>query len=393
MLCRKRRLIQPIVAALEEKRVPVEAVGTSGLLDRPEVVDVVAWLEVLADPSASVALLRLLAGPRYRIGFRDLAALSRHAAPLGRYDDDAQAEIDAEAAAATTSPDDQPRIGTALAPPPMVETILADALGDLDGAADLSPEARDRLAAFDRERQELADHARRLPVLDLVEAILARTGLWQAVGPVGRQNLLRFLDLAERFRPVEGDPGLAAFVEYLHLLDDSEEDVAEAHLGDADAVKVMTIHQAKGLEFPTVYVPGMAGAKGPSRIFPDGRPGENALGNSSALPVVAAGGRRGLPAHRHRPHGRHRRRHPPAQARRGVAPALRGLHPGPAAAGVLRRPLVPGGGRAPGPVGVLRLRGRPDRHRARVVPPRGGHRRPRGGGQGAVPGRGRPPVP
>ncbi|MEA2972618.1 MAG: ATP-dependent helicase UvrD/PcrA [Actinomycetota bacterium] len=284
VLCRKRRLIQPIVAALEERRVPVEAVGSSGLLDRPEVVDVVAWLEVLADPTASVALLRLLAGPRYRIGLRDLAVLSRHSRQLAHYDDAAQAEVDAAAAAATAGPDDQPRIGLPLAPPPQVETVLADALGDLSGAVDLSPEARDRLEAFDREHRHLADLARRLSVLDLVEAILARTGLWQAVGAVGRQNLLRFLDLAERFRPVEGDPGLAAFVEYLHLLDDSEEDVAEAHLGDADAVRVMTIHQAKGLEFATVYVPGMAGARGPSRIFPDGRPGENALGNSSALP-------------------------------------------------------------------------------------------------------------
>ncbi len=279
VLCRKRRLIQPIVAALEERRVPVEAVGTSGLLDRPEVVDVVAWLEVLADPSTSVALLRLLAGPRNRIGLRDLAALSRHSRDLGRYDDTAQAEL--EAAAASSSVDDE---APALASLPVVEAILADALADLDGVADLSAEARSRLAAFDRERHLLADQARRLPVLGLVEAILARTGLWQAAGVLGRQNLLRFLDLAERFRPVEGDPGLAAFVEYLHLLDDSEEDVAEAHLGDTDAVRVMTIHQAKGLEFDTVYVPGMAGARGSSRIFPDGRPGENALGNSSALP-------------------------------------------------------------------------------------------------------------
>ncbi len=289
VLCRKRRLIQPVVAALEERRIPVEAVGTSGLLQRPEVVDVVAWLEVLADPSASVALLRLLAGPRYRIGLRDLAVLSHHSRHLGRYDDAVQAEAEADAQAATPSSDDEAPLGTAMALPPTVETILADALSDLDGmdqgaTSGLSAEARDRLGAFDRERRHLADQARSLPVLGLVEAILARTGLWQAAGTLGRQNLLRFLDLAERFQPVEGDPGLVAFVEYLHLLDESEEDLAEAHLGDADAVRVMTIHQAKGLEFETVYVPGMAGARGPSRIFPDGRPGENAIGNSSALP-------------------------------------------------------------------------------------------------------------
>jgi DNA helicase-2/ATP-dependent DNA helicase PcrA len=72
-------------------------------------------------------------------------------------------------------------------------------------------------------------------------------------------------------------------VEYLQLLDESDDDLAEAHLTDSDAVKVMTIHQAKGLEFDTVYVPGLAG-RGSSRIFPDVRAGENALTNSSALP-------------------------------------------------------------------------------------------------------------
>jgi DNA helicase-2/ATP-dependent DNA helicase PcrA len=45
----------------------------------------------------------------------------------------------------------------------------------------------------------------------------------------------------------------------------------------------MTVHQAKGLEFDTVFVPGLAG-KGSSRIFPDVRAGENALSNSAALP-------------------------------------------------------------------------------------------------------------
>ncbi len=262
VLCRKRRLIQPIVAALEERRIPVEAVGTSGLLDRPEVVDVVAWLEVLADPASSVALLRILGGPRYRIGLRDLAPLAEWGRNPSR---------------------ERPFMGAASGGR-LESRVLADGLGDLDRVAGLSDEARSRLAAFDRERRLLADQARRLPVLGLVESILGRTGLWQAAGPIGRQNLLRFLDLADRFRPVEGDPGLAAFVEYLHLLDESEEDLAEAHLDDTDAVKVMTIHQAKGLEFETVYVPGMAGARGPSRVFPDSRPGENALGNSSALP-------------------------------------------------------------------------------------------------------------
>nr|MBA3267420.1 ATP-dependent helicase [Acidimicrobiia bacterium] len=77
VLCRKRRLIRPLVDALEQHGVPVEVVGASGLLDRPEVVDVVSWLEILADLSSPVALLRVLMGPCYALGLRDLAALTR----------------------------------------------------------------------------------------------------------------------------------------------------------------------------------------------------------------------------------------------------------------------------------------------------------------------------
>ena len=245
VLCRKRRLIPAVTAALEERGVPVEVIGASGLLDRPEVVDLVSWLQLLADTGATVALLRILQGPRYRIGLRDLAAVSRH----GR-----SGEVD-----------------------------FFTALSDVDLVPDLSAEAARRIRGFLAERAALAAAATRMPVLALAEAVVERTGLWKASGDLGHENLLRFLDLAEGFTPVEGGPGLRAFVEYLQLLDESDDDLAEAHLTDADAVKVMTIHQAKGLEFDVVYVPGLAGS-GRSQIFPDARAGENALTNSAALP-------------------------------------------------------------------------------------------------------------
>ena len=252
VLCRKRRLIRPIAEALEARGVPVEVLGASGLLDRPEVVDLVAWIEVVANPAAVVPLVRILQSPRYNVGLRDLAALSRHSRRL-----------------------EEERPGE--------RCSLADAIDDLERVADLSAAARGRLAAYRDERAQLAAVATRVPLLDLAETIVLHTGLWHAAGAVGRENVLRFLDLAERFAPVEGDPGLTAFIEYLQLLGESEEDVAEAHPSETDQVRVMTIHQAKGLEFPVVYVPGLAGS-GSSRIFPDDRAHENAVTSASALP-------------------------------------------------------------------------------------------------------------
>lgn len=253
ILCRKRRLIPPIVAALAEHRVRVEVVGGSGLLARPEVVDATAWLELLADPTLPIALLRILQGPAYRLGLRDLAAVARHARVLRG--DAGDRDI------------------------PLIEAVA-----DFRHVADLSDDGRSRLDSFCRQHREMARLAGSQPLAAVAETIVRETGLWAATNALGRENLLRFLEIVSRFDPVEAEPGLAAFVEYLQLLAAAEDDLPEAHDSGTDAVQLMTIHQAKGLEFPVVYVPGLAGSKGASRIFPDSRNGENALSNSSALP-------------------------------------------------------------------------------------------------------------
>ena len=84
MLCRKRSQFAELRRALEARSIPCEVVGLGGLLSVPEVQDVVATLRVLHDAAASDALARLLTGPRWRIGPRDLVALGRRARDLAR---------------------------------------------------------------------------------------------------------------------------------------------------------------------------------------------------------------------------------------------------------------------------------------------------------------------
>ncbi len=86
VLCRKRSQFPALRRALEARGIPVEVVGLGGLLTVPEVQDVVATLRVLNDAAASDALVRLLTGPRWRIGPRDLVALGRRARSLARSD-------------------------------------------------------------------------------------------------------------------------------------------------------------------------------------------------------------------------------------------------------------------------------------------------------------------
>ncbi|GAB3870190.1 hypothetical protein GCM10027610_131520 [Dactylosporangium cerinum] len=79
VLVRTRAQIPALENALRSRGLPVEVVGLGGLLDTPEVRDVVSVLRVLADPAEGAALLRILTGPRWRIGPRDLVALYRRA--------------------------------------------------------------------------------------------------------------------------------------------------------------------------------------------------------------------------------------------------------------------------------------------------------------------------
>ncbi len=262
ILVRSKRLLGPLREALEQRGVPVEVVGLSGLLETPEIVDLVSTLRVVADPGANVALARLLLGPRWRIGYRHLVRLARWAA---RNNWGLKDELPGE------DPD-----------PGDVSFALAEALDHLDEVEGIDQEARSRLDAFCEELRELRAAARG-PLLDLVQTILERTGVWAELEASGdrrattaRQNLATFLDRVATFAPVQGDPSLAAFLVYLDAVDDASEPVEAVQPAPVDSVKLMTVHMAKGLEFPMVAVVGLSagtGKDGSPRygIFPDAR--------------------------------------------------------------------------------------------------------------------------
>jgi DNA helicase II / ATP-dependent DNA helicase PcrA len=262
VLVRSKRLLGPLREALEQRGVPVEVVGLSGLLETPEIVDLVSTLRVVADPGANVALARLLLGPRWRIGHRHLVRLARWAS---RHNWGLKDELPGE------DPD-----------PGDVSFALAEALDHLDEVEGLDEEARNRLDAFCEELRELRAAARG-PLLDLVQTILERTGVWAELeasrdrrATSARQNLATFLDRVAAFAPVQGHPSLAAFLAYLDAVEDASEPVEAVQPAPVDSVKLMTVHMAKGLEFPMVAVVGLSagtGKDGSPRygIFPDAR--------------------------------------------------------------------------------------------------------------------------
>ncbi|GAA4967124.1 hypothetical protein GCM10023238_38760 [Streptomyces heliomycini] len=155
-------------------------VGLSGLPAPSEIADLVAVCEVLQDPGANASLVRLLTGPRWRIGPRDLALLGRRARRLVSHarvdgDDDPDRRL-AEAVEVSTGRGD---ISLADALDTFLETPL-DGRGDDDGRA-FSPDARVRFARpghrTARLRRCLAD-----PLMDVLHRVLAVTA-WRSNSP------------------------------------------------------------------------------------------------------------------------------------------------------------------------------------------------------------------
>ena len=222
--------------AIEEQGLSTLAAGGGGYWGRQQVLDLCAYLGALANPRDELALLGLLASPLVGLGADGLAILARTAKPGTRWDA-LEAAFPARGAAAPG--EDRP------APP------LADLLPDADRIA-----LENFCPWFAQERR----HAPRRGLDELLERVVDRTGYdLHVLGlPGGRRrwaNVLKLQRLAAGFesrrgRDVRGLIDLAT----AELEAEARETDAPVELGDAAAIRLMTMHAAKGLEFPIVVV-------------------------------------------------------------------------------------------------------------------------------------------
>jgi DNA helicase-2/ATP-dependent DNA helicase PcrA len=244
VLFRKNKDFAVMVDVLTRHDIPLEVANVGGLMSVPEVADLRAWLTVLERPEDSASLTQILFGSRYRLGLADLARMTRHIASLVPDDPDAEA------------------------PEPL---SLIDALEDVDGL-DLRPEAAAALRHFRDTYRHLLLESQGIALVELCRMILDVTGAWRDIEALPRNqrltarlNLHRMLDLAEDWSPLKGRPSLTAFLDYLGAMEEEPADELDsARLSGEDAVTLVTVHRAKGLEWDTVAIPAVTERNFPS---------------------------------------------------------------------------------------------------------------------------------
>ncbi|MSO47631.1 MAG: ATP-dependent DNA helicase PcrA [Thermoleophilia bacterium] len=223
--------------ALRQADVPYRIIGGTGFYDRQEIKDALAYLRAIANPSDDVSLRRIINVPRRAIGDTTVSRLTEHAAMMG--------------------------VSLRLA--------LLDADSILPGSA-----ARKAVTGFAALMDRLAAAAVSMEPAELLERIYDETAMIESLRAErtleanGRiENLDELLGVA-RSATLTGQPeaDLAMFLQELSLVSDADQ------LPDTDddsAVTMMTLHTAKGLEFPRVYMVGME-----DNIFPHARALEEA---------------------------------------------------------------------------------------------------------------------
>src|SRR5699024_8906514 len=286
VLCRKRTHFDAIENALTQAGIPCEIVGLSGLLATPEVADVRAAMQVAHDPSRGEAMMRLLTGPSVNLGALDLRVLADWSKAQARYGS-------RSAAGGRSGADDLPVTGEHSGSGDHSRAVEEDNAAEEDTqemreaaeeaslveAVDRLPPQRwtspggHRLSASARERlTHLAGVIRQvrsvmhLSVPEVTTATEHALGLdIEVVAAVpgnvahARRHLDAFTAAAADYTAGALDaPTLGGFLAYLDVAEEQERGLeVVAAEPDPDAVQILTVHAAKGLEWDWVAVAGL----------------------------------------------------------------------------------------------------------------------------------------
>ncbi|MBE6663827.1 MAG: ATP-dependent DNA helicase PcrA [Ruminococcaceae bacterium] len=217
--------------------IPYRMLGALRFYDRKEVKDIIAYLSIINNPSDNVRLRRIVNEPKRKIGDASFDTASKIAEELGV---------------------------------PTLE-ILEKATDYLA----IPKMAANAMVAFAKTISELRDESEMMPLNAFVRNVMKKTGYEASIVALGQAEAERLENLdalcvaVKEYEERNEDASLSGFLEEVTLISD-----VDRYDENADAVTLMTIHSAKGLEFPIVFLPGME-----EGVFP----GQQSMGMPSEI--------------------------------------------------------------------------------------------------------------
>ena len=216
---------RPIEDAFVRCGVPYKLVGATRFYERKEIKDVLAYLRVLHNPYDGVGLMRIINVPPRAIGQKTIGTLMGWAEELGL---------------------------------PVYAALQALAEDEEGIRAPFGSRAQRALTDFTNMIEELTRARRELNLLELLDFLLERTGYAAFVqdgteeGQIRWENILELRTVARDYADLPVETALTTFLEEVALVSDVD------NLDErVDAPTLLTLHSAKGLEFPVVFVVGM----------------------------------------------------------------------------------------------------------------------------------------
>ena len=225
--------------ALRNWGTPYRIFGGLRFYDRKEIKDIIAYLRVLQNPADMVSLRRIINVPARGIGDTTVDKLERAAVAAG--------------------------------------ISLYQAAMEAD-ASDVTPSAKKKLREFTGMMERIRAELGTLTITDLVRRIILEAGYGAALDQektiesrIRLENLNELMTATEDFQEQNRDASLPAFLDQVALITDAEQQIAaDGKQVNADSVTLMTLHNAKGLEFALVFLAGME-----EGLFPHSRSAED----------------------------------------------------------------------------------------------------------------------
>lgn len=205
--------------------IPYQIVGGVRFYDRAEIKDIIAYLRLIYQPADLASFNRIVNLPARGIGAKSLDNFfAWHSTMNGS---------------------------------------LVDSLQSVQMCTTLTPKARESLASFGRLLKSLSEQVEKIPLPDLIEMVINRLNYFEYLkttepikGEEKTENVRELISVAREYESL----GLSGFLEEVAL-------VSSADTNESDSkVTLMTLHAAKGLEFPVVFMTGME-----ESIFPHSR--------------------------------------------------------------------------------------------------------------------------